>query len=74
MASDLAAIDGLRSNVLLRVQELTAPEEKVERVRVSDVIGFGRALSVPEDVEQALEELRDQLLKLVASGVKVVLE
>ncbi len=74
MASDLAALVGLRSNVLLRVQELTAPEEKVERVRVTDVAGVGTTLSTPEEVQQLLEELRDYLLRLIASGVKVVLE
>lgn len=74
MASDLAAVVGLRSNVLLRVQELTAPEEKIERVRVADVAGVGTTLSSPEEVQQLLEELRDHLLKLIASGVKVVLE
>jgi len=74
MASDLAAVDGLRSNVLLRVQELTAPEETVERVRVSDVAGIGQTLSTPEEVDDLLEQLRDHLLKLIASGIKVVLE
>lgn len=74
MASDLAAVDSLRSDVLLRVQELTAPEETVERVRVADVTGVGQALSTPEEVDELLEQLRDHLLKLIASGVKVVLE
>ncbi|MCP4549289.1 MAG: BREX system P-loop protein BrxC [bacterium] len=74
MASDLAAVDGLRSNVLWRVQELTAPEEKIERVRVSDVAGVGQTLSTPEEVEELVEQLRDHLLKLVAAGIKVVLE
>jgi len=74
MASDLAAVDSLRSDVLLRMQELTAPEGKVERVRVSDVTGVGQTLGAPEDVEELLERLRDYLLKLIASGVKVILE
>jgi hypothetical protein len=74
MASDLAAVDGLRSNVLLRVQKITTPEERVERVRVSDVVGMGRALSSEDDMKQMLEELSDYLGKLIATGVKVVLE
>jgi phage terminase Nu1 subunit (DNA packaging protein) len=74
MASDLAAVAGLRSNVLLRVQELTTPEEKVERVRVSDVVGVGGTLGTHDEVERFLEQLRDYLLKLIASGIKVVLE
>jgi len=74
MASDLVAVDGLRSNALWRVQELTAPEETIERVRVFDVAGVGQTLSTPEEVEELLEQLRDHLLKLIASGVKIVLE
>ncbi len=74
MASDLAAVNGLRSDVLLRVQELTAPEETVERVRVADVTGVGQTLGTPEEVDELLEQLRDHLLKLIASGIKVVLE
>jgi len=74
MASDLAAVASLRSDVLLRVQELTTLEEKVERVRVSDVAGVGKALTTTEDVDELLEQLRNHLLKLIAAGVKVVLE
>ena len=74
MTSDLAAVDSLRADALFRVQELTAPEERVERVRVADVVGLGQALGTPEEVEEVLEQLRDHLLKLIASGVKVVLE
>ena len=74
MASDLAAVGGLRSNVLLRVQELTAPEEQIERVRVSEAVGVGTTLGTEDEVEELLTELRDYLLKLIASGVKVVLE
>jgi len=74
MASDLAAVDGLRSRVLLRIQEITAPEEKIEQVRVSDVADLGKPLSTPEEVEELLERLRDYLLKLIAAGVKVVVE
>jgi len=74
MASDLAAVNALRSTVLLRVQQLTAPEEKIERVKITDVAGVGHTLSTPEEVEELLDQLRDHLLRLIASGVKVVLE
>jgi phage terminase Nu1 subunit (DNA packaging protein) len=74
MASDLAAVGGLRSNVLLRMQQLTAPEERIERVRISDVTDAGHSLSTPEEVDALLEQLRHYLIKLIASGVKVVLE
>lgn len=74
MASDLAAVDGLRAKVLRRFQELTAPEEKIESVRVTDVLGMGRTLGSDQEVEEALDELSDHVRKLIASGAKVVLE
>ncbi|MBC8444499.1 MAG: hypothetical protein H8D77_00065, partial [Chloroflexi bacterium] len=64
----------LRSSVLLGVQRLTAAEDEIERVRVSEVTGVGHVLSTPEDVKKLLEQLSDHLLKLIASGVSVVLE
>ena len=36
-------MDRVRSDALLRVQEITAPEERVERVRLRDVMGVGQA-------------------------------
>jgi len=74
MASDLLAVDGLRSNVLLRLQELLTPEEKVERVRVSSVLGMGRSLNSKEEIDEAFDLLRDHLMKLIDAGIKIVLE
>jgi len=74
MASDLAAVNGLRANILLRLQEMGAPEEKVESVRITTVVGVGRTLQSEQDVEDLLEQLRDHLLKMVAAGVKVIVE
>ena len=73
MVSDLAAVDHLRSNVILQLHQLTAPEEKVERVKISAVTG-GEAIETPEEVEEMVQRLRDHLLKLIASGIRVVLE
>jgi len=74
MEADLAAVESLRSDAILRVQQLTAPQEKIERVRVAEVSGLGQPLSTVEDVEELLEQLRQHLFKLVAAGVKVILE
>jgi len=74
MVSDLAAVAGLRSNVLVRVQELTTPEEPMERVRVSTVVGVGRTLTTTEEIETLVEELRAYLQKLVDAGFKVILD
>jgi Ran GTPase-activating protein (RanGAP) involved in mRNA processing and transport len=48
------------------------PEEKVERVNVSKL--FTGKLENEEDVEEALNLLKDILLKLVAGGAKIILE
>jgi hypothetical protein len=74
MASDLAAAHSLRSDVLMRVRRLSAPEERIERVRVAEIDGADKVLGTPDEVEVLLENLRDHLLKLIASGRKVVLE
>lgn len=72
MSSDLDAVHGRRSDVLVRLQEMAAPQEQVERVRVS---GFFRGdLSDPDAVQQSLEELRAHLLDLIDRGVKVIIE
>ena len=74
MASDLSAVTRLRSDVLLRVQQVTEPEQKVERLRFTDVAGVGKMLSTDEDIEELVEQLRDRLRKLIAAGIKIVLE
>jgi len=43
-------------------------------VRITDVAGAGQALATPEEVDTLLEQVRDHVLKLIASGVKVILE
>lgn len=74
MTSDLAAIERLRSDIGMRVQKLAMPEERIERVRLSNVAGFGQTLRQEEDVEMLLEQLREHLLELIRAGVKVILE
>jgi hypothetical protein len=73
MESDLAAVDGLKTQVIGRLQELIAPKErKRERVRLADF--FTEAIETDESVERVVERLREHLLKLVAEGVKIILE
>jgi len=76
MESDLAALSSLRAQVLARVQELTAPTEeqglRVERVKLAEF--FTTTLDSEESVNEAIERLRDYLHKLVAQGVRIILE
>ena len=55
-----------------RLQEIAAPGEKIERVKVSSL--FMGKMETPEDVEEAINQLRDYLLKLIGTGAKVILE
>ena len=72
--SDLAALAGLKGQAVARIEELTAPVARasVVRVRVADF--FGDGLETEDAVEKAVERLREQLLKLLAEKVKIVLE
>jgi len=74
MASDIAAIDRLRSDIVMRVQKLAAPEERIERVRLSSIDGTGQVLGNEEDVNSLLERVKTRLLNVVQSGAKVILE
>jgi hypothetical protein len=72
METDITVVDAIRDQVIRGVQELAAPGEKIERVRISTL--FTGRLESPEDVEIAINQLKEHLLKLVASGMKVILE
>jgi hypothetical protein len=72
MESDLAALSGLRAQVLARIIELTTPEPRIERVRLAPF--FDGSLQSPEEVKKAVKDLESHLLKLVADGVQIIFE
>lgn len=72
MEMDIGVVDAVRAGVASTVQVLAAPEEKIERVRVSSLI-TGK-LETAEDVDEALKDLKEHILKLFAGGAKVILE
>jgi len=74
MASDLLAVEGVRSAALFQLQQLTAPEERIERVRVSSVVGVGKTLATTDEIDELLEQLRAHLQRLVDAGYKVILD
>lgn len=74
MESDLTAVSSLKSSVVSRLIELAAPPdtEAFEHVRLSSF--FDGSLDSPEEVDAAVERLKEHLHRIVADGKKVVLE
>lgn len=71
---DVTAVNHVRSQVLLRVQELVAPEEVIQRVKWAEVVGVNPTLSTHEEVDEMLDQLGNHLHKLVDADVKIILE
>lgn len=76
MESDLAALSGLKAQVIARIQELTTPPEaegvRTERVRLAEF--FVGPLDSEAAVKEAVERLSEYLLKLSAEGVRIIVE
>ena len=77
MESDLAALTGLKAQVLARIHEIvdsaaTAAGTRIERIKILDF--FAEALDSQESVDDAIERLREHLQKLVAEGAKIIVE
>ena len=75
MESDLAAIDGLKSSVLVKLQELSMGSEQkapVRKVRVSEF--FNKPIQTQEDLTRALKLMEETLQKLIDEGAVVILE
>ena len=72
MESDIAALSGLRVQVLSRIIELTTPEPRVERVRLASFFNGGLQSAI--EVEEALEHLKTHLLALVEDDVQIIIE
>lgn len=75
MESDIAAADGLKASALAKLQEMTvkkSTDATVRRVRVADV--YDRPIQNQDDLDSALEKLRDALQKLIDEGNAIILE
>ncbi len=75
MESDLAAVDGLKSSVMVKLQELSIGGEKkapVRKVRVSEF--FNRPIQTQEELDKALDLIRDSLQKCIDEGAIIILE
>ena len=75
MESDLAAVDGLKSSVLVKLQELSIGGEKkapIRKVRVSEF--FNRPIQTQVELDKALDLIRDSLQKCIDEGAIIILE
>ena len=75
MESDLAAADGLKSSVLVKLQELSIGSDKkapIRKVRVSEF--FNRPIETQAELDKALDLIRDSLQKCIDEGAIIILE
>ncbi|GIX04293.1 MAG: hypothetical protein KatS3mg114_0162 [Planctomycetaceae bacterium] len=75
MESDLAAVEGLKSSVLIKLQEVSLTRDQqapVRKVRVSEF--FNRPIRTKEDLSQLLRLIEDELQKYINEGAIVLLE
>ncbi|MDQ3754997.1 MAG: hypothetical protein M3371_09725 [Acidobacteriota bacterium] len=72
MRSEIDAVSYIQTQAMRRLEELAAPDERIEHVRLSAVVS-GR-IETKEDVDAALAQLREYLLKLLAEDGRIVLE
>jgi len=75
MESDLAAVDGLKSSVLVKLQELSLGGEKkapLRKIRVSEF--FNRPIQTQAELDKALDLIRDSLQKCIDEGAIIILE
>jgi hypothetical protein len=75
MESDLCAVDGLKSSVLVKLQELSLGGEKqapVRKIRVSEF--FSRPIQTQTELDKILKLIRDSLQKCIDEGAIIILE
>ncbi|TVL95174.1 MAG: hypothetical protein CV080_11830 [Candidatus Kuenenia stuttgartiensis] len=68
MDSDLLAIQGMKDNAARQIEKLT-DSGKIEYLRASEIIsGY---IEKEEDVEIALQKLKEKMMKMLAEGYKI---
>jgi hypothetical protein len=75
MESDLCAVEGLKSSVLVKLQELSIGGEKkapVRKLRVSEF--FNRPIQTQAELDKVLDLIRDSLQKYIDEGAIIILE
>lgn len=75
MESDLAALAGLKTSALVKLQEMSVGAGKktpVRKVRMSDY--FRQPIRSSDDLEKAIKFMRESLEKIIEEGAIIVLE
>ena len=75
LESDLAAVDGLKSSVLVKLQEVSIGGEKkapVRKVRVSEF--FNRPIQTRAELDKVLRLIEELLQKYIDEGAIIILE
>jgi len=74
MASDIAAVEGLKQKAVERLLELTTEDEEqqVEWVHLSDY--FPNRIESVDDLEDALNQLKDELTKRLEEGQYIAIK
>jgi hypothetical protein len=70
--SDIAAAAGLAQGIVRRIEQAVQPKQRIERVRLRDLAV--EPIESEEAIDRLLETLRAQLTKLVAEGVRIIVE
>lgn len=70
--SDLAAVEGLKREVLAEVERLTGSQNRIERVRVAQF--FKGSVSDSDEFRVALRRFEEQVIKLLSEGCRVIIE
>lgn len=72
LESDLTAVETIAREVMHRVLELAAPEEKIERVAVAKL--YPARITNEEQLKEFLARLHDRLSKILAQKGTIILE
>ena len=74
METDLVAVDGLKSSVLLKLQELSLSVEPkpVRRLKIGEF--FDKPIRTQDELDATIEKLRESLQKCIDEGTVIILE
>jgi hypothetical protein len=74
METDLVAVDGLKSSVLLKLQELSLRVEpkQVRRLKIGEF--FDKPIRTQDELDATIEKLRESLQKCIDEETVIILE